>query len=337
MIPKTFTGWKSLRQKNAKEEQERYYPLIPSKYIDFCDENEKDMPIGLLRTYSINFTFYYTSYPHLQSPTNFLKELTVPTIKLDSTTIYFSYNDIQERLYNKLYNFPIDNKWFEANDDFIKNLTVREKLALVAMTNKSQQHVQAYLRNNITKEFRERVRKWNMNVYGYLPIFFPIIDHLQLEPSKDSYIYIVTQICPSLSDNEIDHFIENLYHELEKIFKKCPKTTEKMIVLRGIKTEYKRQKGSGFTSATINPLQSLVYSGERCCIQRITVLPKTPLIFIGGLSSFPDDMECLFSNKTEFFTVRKNYENLPIHSHITSSFCPKSSDMRRILVHEMVT
>lgn len=339
MLPRRFVEWRRLRQKNEQIEENRLYPVIPSRFIDYCEtEEHDDMPVGLVKHVSSKFSFYYTAYPRMQHTTRFVKELDSisPKTKFTNFSFQFAYNDIQSRVFQRLYtDKTLDNDWFEKNDEFINGLSTREKFALVAMTNKSQQHVQSFLRNKISKEFRDRVRAWKTDIYGYLPIFFPIITQEKIEPSKETYQYIIDKVCPILSDYQIDLFIADLYKEITSIFKKCPRTTREMTVFRGVKREYLRQKGSGFTSVTINPVQSLIYTNNTCCLQRITILPKTPFLFIGGLSSFSEDMECLLPDNTEFYTVKKNYESIPNHTSCHTS-CLRSSDLRRMLVYDMV-
>lgn len=339
MVPSSFIGWKKLRQQNARRNQLRLYPVIPQEFTDFCEYDGQDIDLlpPILRKTDYKIKFYFTSYPRLQSGDDgFLKDLHKenPKSKRSSASVSFSTNSIQQQLYDRIYGgmAELDQDWLIANDYFIKGLTIREKFALVSMTNKSQQHVQAYLRGIVSSEFRQRVRSWKSKVYGFLPIYFPLTDTY---PGL-TYDEIVANVCPHLTDKEINAAIASLCEEVRIIFKHAPMTTKRMVLLRGIKKEHTRQKRSGFVSLTLDPNQALVYMGtDSCCLQRVVVLPKTRMLFLGGLSSFPEDMECLLSDDTLFTVLGKSYQVIPLKRKPTS-LCPDSKDTKRVMIHDIV-
>lgn len=343
---------KYIRNKHKKEE-EKYNPVIPSRFVDYCEDQDEGIPAGLFHTQEHTFRFYFTKYPHLQHITKFLKD----PLKSKYSSQYFkiSFNPIQEKLFHRLYSgvSSFDNDWFYQNDEYIKGLSLRHKFALVAMTNKSQQHVQSYLKGTINNEFRDRIRHWKNDIYGYMPIFFQILDEClntrkfvqwrQMENKnqklKKDYQYIVKHICPALTDRDIDKYIQDLYKEVKAIFSKCPKTTKPMVMCRGIRSSSTTEKTisshRGFTSLSLNPHHALKYTGSVCCLQKIKILPGTRLLFIGGLSSFKKEMECLLPDNIKFYQVKQSCEIILKNNKLKTK-CPESNDTRRITIQELV-
>lgn len=339
VAPKRFAGWKKIIENYRQSQEERRNPVIPSRFEYFCESGQdmEEMPIGSLEKTSHKTKLFFTSYPRLQHVEDFIKELRPQSklkSKMSSASFGYASNSIQQRIFRRLYvNQPLDQEWFQANDLFIHNLSLREKFALVAMTNKSQQHVQAYLRGSVSAEFRQRVRQWNTPVHGYLPIYFALQDMFPEHPGR--YEDTVATLCPLLTDKQIDQCVEKLCQEIRTIFQKAPKTKKRMVLLRGIKSQEHKPSTKGFVSLTLDPQQALVYAGTQCCLQRVVVLPRTRMLFLGGVSSFPNDLECLLPDTTQFYDLGKKNETIPKANKI-QSLCPSSKDTRRITIHDLV-
>lgn len=313
---------------------------IPQHFVDYCEGD--DMPVGFFQKETHRFRFYFTKFPNLQHVDKFLNDLDGNTeTKSTYRSFKLIYNSIQEKLFQQLYHsvFDFDNQWFQQNDVFIQQLPIQYKFALVAMTNKSQQHIQAYLKNNQLEMFRRRVRKWDNKIHGYLPIFFPLYEKYKIQfkkkqPMSDIYQQIIETICPNLTDQEIDEFIVELIKQIRHIFSICPKTTKKITLWRGLRTTPSLSY-PGFTSMSLNPFHTLNYTSGNCCLQKITILPRTPLLFIGGLSSFKNELECVLPDNLQFYEIKKSMENIPIVKEMKQP-CPSSNEMKRILIQHVV-
>ena len=313
---------------------------IPQRFIDYCEGDE--MPVGFFQKQSHRFRFYFTRYPNLQHPFNFLQDLDGNIqSKLSFRSLSITYNSIQERLFQQFYQsvFEFDNKWFQQNDVFLQNLPIQYKFALVAMTNKSQQHIQAYLKNENLDMFQKRVRKWNTTIHGYLPIFFPLYTKYKTlfkkkQTMSEIYQHLVSVICPTLTDQEIVQCLVELVQQIRHVFSICPKTTEKITLWRGLRSSPSLSY-AGFTSMSFNPFHTLHYTSGNCCLQKITILHNTPLLFIGGLSSFKNELECVLPENLQFYEIKKSMENIPIVKVIKNK-CPDTKEMRRILVQHVV-
>lgn len=333
---------KNLFERREEEDEKRYYPVIPKRYVDYCEGD--DMPVGLFEKKTIRYRFYFTKYPHLQSPSRCVLDLEGDgKMKVSSKSFEIGYNSIQIRLFQRLYESvsSLDNVWFQKNDDFIRSLAISDKFALVAMTNKSQQHIQAYLKGQDTKLFKNRVRRWKQDIHGYLPIFFPLYNKHKkaLKKEKKSsmaeiYHYVVGTLCPTLTDQEIDECLVELVKQIRHLFATCPRTRSKMILWRGLRST-PSPSHPGFTSMSLNPFHTLNYVGGECCLQKLTILPGTPLLFIGGLSSFKNELECVLPDNLQFYEIGKSVESIPSVLK-TKEKCPPSKDIKRIMVQHAV-
>lgn len=320
------------------------YLSVPTEdryFDDYCEGADDTLPPGLFETIERKFRFYFTHYPNLQSPSKFLLDLGLGVVKTKYSYRSFkiSYNSIQEKLFDRLYGSVSnpDRKWLQQNDEFILQLPMRLQFAIVAMTNKSQQHIQAYIKNEDLSPFCDRVRRWNTNVYGYLPIFFPLYQkYIPTETNAaKAYTKIVQVICHRLTDQEIIECIIQIVKDIRYLFSICPKTTSKMTLWRGVRST-PLVNTLGFVSMSFNPFHVLNYTdGKQCCLQKITILPNTPLLFIGGLSSFKNELECVLPNHSQFYKVRQSMEIIPVVKK-TRSKCPAPNETRRVLVQHIV-
>jgi hypothetical protein len=332
MIPTTFMGWRRLREKRAEDR-------IPDRFEEYCEDLDSKKPIGSFSSTQRNVEFIYTRYPNLQSM-RFLKDFEGEIeSRIAKSRIRFQTDSIHEPFFRSLVTHnEIDDEWFQRNDDFIRSLSFREKMALVAMTNKSQQHVQRWkVSGHVSREFMDRVRAWRDDVHGYLPIFFPLLDRYpdpDISSLRRQYRRIVKKVCPGLTDTIIQECVIALSQEVTDIFLRAPRTARDMVVHRGLKhrpsAKWTRQ---GFTATSLNPFHALRYAES--CIQQIRILPGTPLLFLGGLSSFRDELECLLPDTTHCYRTEQFYRTVPM-SPLIRNRCPDTTDSRRLLIQKVV-
>lgn len=322
-----------------RQDEERHYPVVPQAFADYCEDGV--MPSGLLETQHYKFRFYFTRWPNLQHHSRYVLDLDgPPATKHSSRSFRVVYNSIQERTYKRLCDTisDFDNDWFRHNDIFLQQLSIRHRFALVAMTNKSQQHIQAYLKGLPITAFQERVRKWDPLIHGYLPIFFPLYEKYKNKfPSmslEKTYQKIIDTVCPHLSDQEIIECVVDLVRDIRHVFSHCPKTTHRMTLWRGVRST-PTLSYPGFTSLSLNPFHVLNYTAGNCCLQKITILPGTPLLFIGGLSSFKKELECVLPDNTRFYEIKRSMEIIPNVRKMKGN-CPLTKELRRILIQHIV-
>ena len=325
------TAIKSVKIKTIKKllrPRGREPPVIPERFVDYCEGG--DMPVGLYQKRAQKLSYYFTAYPNLQTPSRSADDLDGVQTRSTHRSVSVAYNSIQEALYRRLFETSFDDRWFEKNDAFIRQLSPRHRFALAALTNKSQQHVQAFLKGEDMRPFCDRVRRWNTRVYGFLPVFFQLCPNDK--PGRADYEAFVRDACPLLTDEQIVDAVANLVRDIRHVFKKCPKTTRTMTLWRGLRST-PTDRYAGFTATSLNPLHALHYAGEECCLQRITILPKTPLLFVGGLSSFKKELECVLPDNTSFYKMKRTTSAIPTTPKAKQK-CPTKT--RRIVIQHAV-
>jgi hypothetical protein len=102
--------------------------------------------------------------------------------------------------------------------------------------------------------------------------------------------------------------IEMFTNDLNRIIKNSPPLRKKLVVFRGVKTDYyltgsknKFYKNQGFVSTSLSYRLSRNFAGGKCCLKRIVLLPGTKCLFISGLSRFPNEIEILLPTNSIFY------------------------------------
>lgn len=112
----------------------------------------------------------------------------------------------------------------------------------------------------------------------------------------------------------IEEAVSILSKRFDKIIQNSPATTKKMILYRGDKDSnyfnkdtgnmFFRIKGFISTSLAYNTAVGFTQydmgSNTRCCINEITILPGSKLLFIMGVSTIPSELEFVLGLKTTY-------------------------------------
>jgi hypothetical protein len=142
--------------------------------------------------------------------------------------------------------------------------------------------------------------------------YFNDTDRLKL------YVSIV-HVARILKEEVIIMAIDKLAFKVDSIVKRSPPTRKKMIVYRGDKddTYFNKNTGDVFFKNKGLISTSLSYdkafgftrelSGDICCINEITILPGSKILFVGGVSSIPDEIEFILGLNTTYL-MRKYRE-----------------------------
>jgi len=142
--------------------------------------------------------------------------------------------------------------------------------------------------------------------------YFNQTDRLKL------YISIVL-VARILKEEIIIKAIDKLILKLNEIIKNSPPTEKKMIVYRGDKTDtyFKNDtknkffKNKGFISTTLSYVNASIFTDEKgldkslktsenCCMKEITILPGSKLLFVGGVSTVPREIEFVLGTNTTY-------------------------------------
>jgi hypothetical protein len=144
------------------------------------------------------------------------------------------------------------------------------------------------------------------------------LDYFNDTDRSKLYISIVL-VARILKEEIIIKAIDKLILKLNEIIKKSPPTEKKMIVYRGDKTDtyFKNDtknkffKNKGFISTTLSYVNATIFTdgnnldkslktSEDCCMKEITILPGSKLLFVGGVSTVPREIEFVLGTNTTY-------------------------------------
>ena len=132
-------------------------------------------------------------------------------------------------------------------------------------------------------------------------------DRLPLNDRQQVYSNMLDAVV-SLDPGFVVRAIDLLAKTIDTIVRNSPKTTEKMVLYRGDDNDQYFKRNTGDVFFKIKGLISTSLSKEvgmrflryknmetstMCCMNKITVLPGSRVLFLGGMSNWPDEMEFL--------------------------------------------
>lgn len=319
------------------------FQYIDKAHEEYCKTNKFDNMVEPLESTKTEVFFPYSiteaatkSYflKHLDDKNNvfFLPKRFEDSIKL----IYNNYNKHAAMQLFDSDRYQLDTAWFKANDDYIKSLSVYDAFTVIGYTNHSHFFISKYLRGKMTPRYlNDRIGNIEHNNEYYFPFFMQamlIIDNVEIE--KDIIVTIdglkkkVSSWIETMKSStnlkaynimmKIGKYFSyrfwvsamELYKDdLKRIIANAPRTTKRMVVFRGVQSEYfvKEAKDSfyktnNFMSATLKPYHATLYQRDkRCCFKRIVVPPGSRILFITGMSFFNKELEVLINIDSVFY------------------------------------
>jgi len=337
--------------------------LVPSKYVEYCEEEGGKLPMGLFYEYKITRWLSYVSFPRFQSSsaTRFLLELDAEKARQKHVEepLSVEINSITEPLYRNLVPTLTDDfhVWMEQMNRYLTNLPVSDKFALMAMTRFSPFHVQEWLLDGSALTLHKRLSSWKRlaKLRGYLPIFFPLSHQInsgiillkdndlkkrweKMRKWKTRYEFVMEHVVATLSYEDTLRCVRLLAEQVLTIMNGAPRTKSRMTLYRGSKTAH--MPGKAFVSTSLNPFHTLRYmenAGEgSCCLMRILVPRGSHLLFLGGFSPFEGEQEFLLP-PSQYHKTREEMVMIPeINEHYVSNTnrCPKRG--KRVRMIDMV-
>jgi hypothetical protein len=143
--------------------------------------------------------------------------------------------------------------------------------------------------------------------------------------------------------------IDKLINIVDEVIDRSPPTRKKMIVYRGDRddTYFNRNTGDiffknkGIISTTLSYNEAIRFTSEkvsyinseRCCMNEITVLPGSRILFIGGVSTLPQEIEFILGMNTTYL-MRKYRERKYVKDYKICS--DKIGNRKEILVTSLV-
>ncbi len=225
------------------------------------------------------------------------------------------YNNYNHKFINKIQdniNKELLQSFLDKQNDFLESLNLREIYVLKYYTYHGDIYLNSYIdgtfKPSLIKEIGDGIVDSDTDVcyffYQFLDYFsvhnsyndieVPIYDDIKfINFLKENYLNF---------DNDIYTFVFDLYlRELQELFKKAPRTTEKMVLYRGIDTNYilnKSERGyyktSHFTSTSLFAEKAFAYTKIKNRIMlKIIVDENLPLIFVEGITLAKGDFEVI--------------------------------------------
>jgi hypothetical protein len=238
-----------------------------------------------------------------------------------------------------------DEKWFSDMNDYISSLSLPQKMTIVAFTNQSHNHVHRILLQKDLDPFLKKVRAWKRNekFFGYNILFFPLLQIFNISPTNDLDIKYscVLSMLENLSDAIIIQALQLLIQSMDTIIEQSPKTHKNFYVYRGIKEnkfiddEKKDFKNQGYTSCSLNPFHALKYMSQgNCCFQKILIPKHSKLLFVGGLSVYKKELECILPRNVNFQIINMLNKVVPITpTKYKNKYC--ISKTKNITIYDM--
>lgn len=328
--------------------------LIPRKYMDYCEDRDTELPLGLFYEYKITRWLSYTRFPRFQSPSAARFQVEMDADRAmeahaeERTSV--SVNSITEPLYRHLVpSLPSDfHVWMAQMDDYLRSLPTRQKFALMAMTRFSQFHVQEWLRKGSCRILHSRLASWQRlaRMRGYLPIFFPLLDAInagkitirsdlgkkwgRLRLVRSRYRFLLIHVLPILSYEDTLTCVAALAEQVLAILRDAPPTKSRLLLYRGVKTDPLPDRA--FVSTSLDPFYTLRYMEKAgtgpCCLMRILVPRGSRILFLAGFSCFAGEQEFLLP-PGRYLPIREETVLIPDPSQ--DDRCPRRGRRVRIL------
>ena len=208
----------------------------------------------------------------------------------------------------------IDIDWFKRQDEYVKNLSDYDFWTAQAHTNRSHSWIGPFLyRGTIPSTLPGRTGGSHIHIAPLWPQVRKMIldgtytrrtaerwrdawidDFTRMTSEKDRYELFCAN--SNALSNETKRRALSMYrYDLKRIIAGAPKSRKKMILYRGASFDiFKSTKGhwhnlESFCSAAYDMNHALAYEGGT--MQRITVLPGTPVLLVAGMNQWTTNGE----------------------------------------------
>ena len=225
------------------------------------------------------------------------------------------WNDYNKKFINKLnfiFNYEYIKLFFQQQYEFLKSLTTRELYNIKYYTYHGDIYLNAFLNGTFNIDL---IKNYSGNLFDndtYIYYFYyQFKDYFRINNNyKGTYININDNdfFCSFIKKEclnfnlDIYNYIFKLYlNEMKAIFKKAPKTTDNLILYRGVSEDYinknlknKYYKTSQFTSTSIFVEKAINYTNQKNRILlKININKGVPLIFVEGITLAENDFEVI--------------------------------------------
>ena len=196
----------------------------------------------------------------------------------------------------------IDLDWFKRQDAYVKNLSDYDFWTAQAHTNRSHSWIGPFLYQGVIPRYLPgtdgkhiaplwpQIRKLILDgTFTPTGHYFWVDTFLGMNNETDRYnLYISNN--RNIPQSIMKRAIEMYRDDLKRIIAGAPKSRKKMILYRGASFDIFRStvghwhKLESFCSAAYDLKHALLYTGST--LQRITVLPGTPVLLVAGMNQW---------------------------------------------------
>jgi hypothetical protein len=195
----------------------------------------------------------------------------------------------------------IDLDWFKRQDAYVKNLSDYDFWTAQAHTNRSHSWIGPFLYRGTVPRYipgtdgKHMVPLWpqirKLILDGtFRPAGYYWVDQFKRSSSESSRYDIYKSNTSNIPQSIMKRALEMYRDDLKRIIAGAPKSRKKMILYRGASFDIFRStvghwhKLESFCSAAYDLKHALEYEGGT--LQRITVLPGTPVLLVAGMNQW---------------------------------------------------
>lgn len=311
------------------EEQQKFCEYIDNikdtTYNIYKDEKYKEFKKKIiLKKKEINFRYLKEIRETDNEADNFKEYLRLHKNKLDFQENNFNYtiiyNNYNKKFINRiqaLFDISYIQEYINEQCDFIASLSLREINLLKDYTHKGYKIINKYLNNTFNYLF-----DFDINYDKNITFFYQFLDYFtENNIFKDKIVSTNNQyyFLDFLRDNkryfdmDIYNSVFNMYiKELKELFKKAPKTKQRITLYRGVKSNYienyvsnHKTKGyyktTNFSSTTLFAEHAILFSGIHNKIYEIIVESNVSIIFLEPITLHNNEFEFLLPINSLFY------------------------------------
>lgn len=252
------------------------------------------------------------------------------------------YNNYNKKFINKLnyvFNYDYINDFLKEQHLFLSSLTTREIYNIKYYTYHGDIYLNAFIQGNFSLDLLKGYSGnlvSNENDLCYF--FYQLKDYFkynkyngELININDNNIFIsfIKKECFNFDIDIYNYIFTNYLIEMKDIFKKAPKTTNKLILYRGISKDYlslslknNYYKNTQFTSTSFFFEKAFDYaSTKNKMIIKINVNVGMPIIFVEGITLAEKDFEVIIPINAIFY-VKNPFKEVKYYKKKDDLLCP---------------
>ena len=299
--------------------------------------------------------YYYKKYMELKTKLKTKnKKLTIRYMKIifdDDNNIEYipieyyyniKWNEYNKKFVNKLnyvFNYDYINVFLQQQHLFLSSLTKRELFNIKYYT----YHGDIYINNFIQGTFSlDLIKGYSGNLVStennLCYFFYQLKDYFNFNKynnevidtnDDDLFISFIRNECFNFDMKIYDYIFKKYIVEMNEIFKKAPRTTDKLILYRGISFDYITSKlkkdfykNSQFSSTSLFIEKAFDYtSNKNRMIMKINVNIGMPLIFVEGITLAEKDFEIIIPLNA-IFLLKHPFKQVNYYKNKEDLLCP---------------